>query len=168
MEYLNSKTGDTVHRSAVQDKEVFYTGKTMILETDREGYVTYTNRRFLEASGYAKEELIGLPHCIHMHPDMPEDIFKDACQMTSSGKTWSGYVRNISKDGISYWTEIVIQPKFDNDKNIIGYMATRKKPDKSELLNVIVEYKKLKELNNTGEKSQYCGEVYLGRGSCGF
>lgn len=166
--YTNRNTGNIVQRHAVQDKVFSYTGKTMILETDKEGYITYANRRFVETSGYLKEELIGLPHCIHMHPEMPEDIFRDACQMTSSGKTWSGYVRNISKEGISYWTKTVIQPKFDNDQNIIGYMSTRKEPEESELLNVISEYKKLKEANNTGQKSQYCGEVYLGRGSCSF
>jgi len=103
-----------------------------------------------------------------MHPEMPKNIFQDACQMTSSGKTWNGYIKNIAKDGTSYWTEASIQPKFCEENNIIGFMAIRREPDHTELENVMMEYEKLNSSENRGEKSQYCGEVYMGRGSCNF
>jgi aerotaxis receptor len=168
LEYTNIKTGNIVKREAPKDVSIPYFGKTMILETDTDGYIIYANKRFVETSGYEKEELIGLPHCMHMHPEMPENIFKDACQMTSSGKTWNGYIKNITKEGTAYWTEISIQPKFCEEDKITGFMAIRREPEHSELENVMAEYKKLNSSESSGEKSQYCGEVYMGRGSCNF
>lgn len=168
LEYTNIKTGNVVKREAPKNNTVSYSGKTLIIEIDNEGYVTYANKRFVETSGYEKEELIGLPHCIHMHPGMPEIIFKDACEMTSSGKTWNGYMKNIAKDGTAYWTETSIQPKFCEENNIIGFMAIRRAPEGSALKEVIAEYERLRQDNNSAQKSQYCGEVYMGRGACNF
>ena len=168
VEYLNEKTGSTVSRAQANELTIPYSGKNSILETDIDGIVVYANRRFVEASGYSKEDVIGLPHCIHMHPDMPADIFKDACQMTSSGRTWNGYIRNISKNGASYWTEVSIQPKFSNEDAIIGFMAIRREPDSIELPEVMEEYETLMNSDSGAIKSQYCGEVYMGRGACNF
>ena len=169
VEYENLKTGITVMRKDANSESFSYSGKNLILETDLEGIVTYANRRFVEASGYSKEELIGLPHCVHMHPDMPVQIFKEACKMTSSGKTWNGYARNIAKDGTSYWSELSIQPKLSSDQNeVVGFMAVRREPDSSELPHVMLEYDKLKNSDTGAIKSQYCGEVYMGRGACNF
>lgn len=165
--FINSRSGSTISREDIKDEEFIYEGKALLVETDFEGIITYANRRFIEVSGYSKEEVIGSPHCMHIHPQMPEAIFKDACQMTSAGKTWSGYLRNISKEGIGYWTEAVIQPKFNDEGGIIGYMATRRAPDADKLESVMDEYDRLKE-GNTIERSQYCGEVYLGRDACHF
>jgi len=167
VEYVNSKMGETIVREAANDVVLSYAGKSLILETDINGVVVYANRRFVEMSGYSKEELIGLPHCIHMHPEMPVDIFKDACTITSSGKIWSGYIRNITKNGSSYWTEASIQPKFADDNSIMGFIAVRKEPDTTALPSVMEEYRQLLHSNEKG-RSQYCGEVYMGRGACNF
>lgn len=168
LEYENPKTGTIVKREAPNDETTTYAGKSMIIETDNEGFITYANKRFVETSGYDKEELIGLPHCMHMHPEMPKMIFKDACEMTSQGRTWSGYIKNISKDGTSYWTETSIQPKLCEKNTVIGFMAIRRAPDSVELQNVIEEYEKLKDNTLDVKTSQYCGEVYMGRGACNF
>jgi len=168
VEFTNEKTGMKVSREEANDTSLDYSGKNLLLETDLDGLVTYVNRRFVETSGYSKEELIGSPHCIHMHPDMPASIFREACEMTSSGKTWNGYVCNIAKDGSSYWTEISIQPKFSNDNIIIGFMAIRREPDLSELPKVKEEYEQLRNSDDGRVKSQFCGEVYMGRGACNF
>jgi len=163
LKYTNSVTGATVTRADRTNEVIDYRGKTLILEVDMQGYITYINRRFVEISGYTKEELIGLPHCIHMHPEMPEDIFKDACSLTSEGKTWNGYIKNITKTGATYWTETVIQPKRDEQNNITGFMTIRREPDPEALAYVIREYKGLTQAENKGKKSQYCGEVYMDR-----
>jgi aerotaxis receptor len=169
VEYVNEKTGATVSRAEANDVTIPYKGKNLILETDVDGFITYANRRFVETSGYSKEDLIGLQHCIHMHPEMPQSIFKDACQMTSAGKTWNGYIRNIAKNGSSYWTEVSIQPKFSSENTIIGFMAIRREADAAELSNVMEEYARLLSSGEDTGKSQYCGEVYMGRGgACNF
>ncbi len=166
--FKNCKTGQLVSREDPREEEYVYTEKPLLVETDTEGVITYVNRRFAEASGYTKEELIGSPHCAHMHPNMPVSIFKDACQKTSEGKTWSGYVCNITKNGIGYWTELIIQPKFDESGEIIGYMATRKAADPGQIEAVIEEYEAIKASGDEGLRSQYCGEVFMGRGACQF
>ena len=169
VEYTNTKTGNVIKREAPKEHTISYVGKTLILETDLEGNVTYANRRFVEMSGYAKEEVVGLPHCMHMHPEMPQAIFKDACQMTSAGKTWSGFIKNIAKDGSAYWTETSIQPKFCEEDKIIGFMAIRREPDNKRLEDVKSEYNDLILSGNSNAKSQFCGEVYMGRGAaCNF
>ena len=166
--YINSKTGNEVERQEAQAEEYVYEGKPLILETDEERNVTYANRRFVEASGYTKEEVIGAPHCMHMHPEMPAVLFENACKMNEEGKTWSGLVQNISKDGGSYWTEMLIQPKLNELGRIIGYMATRREMDPSQLDDVKAEYAKLKAEGSATVHSQFCGELYLGEGTCNF
>ena len=166
--YVNSKTGNNVERQVPQDEEYVYTGKPLILETDELRNITYANKRFVEESGYAKEEIIGAPHCMHMHPDMPAVIFENACKMNEEGKTWHGVVHNINKEGVSYWSEMLIQPKINELGKIIGYMATRREMDPDQLDEVKAEYKKLKEEGSNTVQSQFCGELYLGEGTCGF
>jgi len=166
--FTNVKTGMQVDRGATQDEEFIYEGKPLLVETDMEGVITYANRRFVEVSGYTKEELVGSPHCVHMHPNMPESVFRDACQKTSEGKTWSGYICNISKGGIGYWTELTVQPKKDQNNTLVGFMATRRAPNPDELEKVIQEYDDLKASGDANARSQYCGEVFIGRGACQF
>ena len=166
--YVNSKTGNTIERHEPQDEEYVYIGKPLIVETDSERVITYANKRFVEASGYSKEEVIGSPHCMHLHPDMPAGIFKDACNLTDEGKTWSGLVQNMSKEGVSYWTELLIQPKVNEMGKIIGYMATRREMDASKLNEVKKEYEMLREAGEETVRGQFCGEVYLGESACAF
>ena len=166
--FTNVKTNEKITREEVKEEEFIYEGKPLLLETDMDGVITYANRRFIEVSGYTKEQVIGSPHCAHMHPNMPQSIFKDACQKTSEGKTWSGYICNISKDGIGYWTELTIQPKRNNMNELTGFMATRRAPDANELENVMTEYEEINASGNMNITSQYCGEVFIGRGACRF
>ena len=166
--YENSKTGNTIERNAPQKEEYVYEGKPLILETDANRNVTYANKRFVETSGYSKEEVIGAAHCMHMHPNMPAVLFENACKMNDEGKTWHGLVQNISKEGISYWTEMLIQPKINEMGKIIGYMATRREMDALQLPEVKEEYVKLIAEGSQSVHSQFCGELYLGESACSF
>ena len=166
--YVNSNTGKPIERQEPQDEEYVYTGKPLIVETNSERVITYANKRFVETSGYSKEEVIGSPHCMHLHPDMPAGIFKDACELTDEGKTWSGLVQNVSKEGVSYWTELLIQPKVNEMGKIVGYMATRREMDASKLDEVKREYEMLRASGEETVRGQFCGEVYLGDSACAF
>jgi len=94
-------------------------------KTDRKGIITYASQAFCDISGYSREELVGHPHSIIRHPDMPDETFKRMWQMIQSGKVWKGEVKNRRKDGSFYWVTSVISPDFDSDNNIIGYTAVR-------------------------------------------
>ena len=166
--YVNSITGNTIERGDPREEESLYSGKPMIVETDQARNVTYANRRFIEASGYAKEEVIGAPHCMHMHPEMPAAIFEDACKMNDEGKTWNGIIQNINKEGVSYWTDMTIQPKINEMGVITGYLATRREIEGIDLDEVKAEYRKMKEEGSPTVHSQFCGEVYMGEGGCAF
>ena len=71
--------------------------------TDFSGIITYVNDTFAEISGYPAEELIGKPHHLIRHPDMPKSAFLDLWQTIKAGKAWHGYVKNLRKDGGYYW-----------------------------------------------------------------
>ena len=100
--------------------------RPIVSKTDLKGIITYANTPFCKLSGYSKEELIGKPHSIVRHPDMPKAAFKDMWDTIQQGKRWRGFVKNLRKDGKYYWVEAVIQPIFDEDENIIGYISARK------------------------------------------
>jgi len=115
------------------DEEVEYDGRAMITETDTAGIVTFANRKFIEMTGYTKEELIGSPHNINRHPDMPSIAFKDMWKLLKNGKYWQGIVKNLRKDGRHYWVDVWIQAKYDDNDKLIGYIAGRRVPQKGDI-----------------------------------
>lgn len=95
-------------------------------ETDFNGVITFANRRFCEISGYSAYELVGKPHNIIRHPDMPKTPFTQVWKTIQAGTIWHGLVKNLQKDGKFYWVDTKISPIYDNNGNVKGYMATRK------------------------------------------
>jgi aerotaxis receptor len=128
------------------DEEIFFNGRSLITETDTRGIITFVNRKFVEMTGYSKEEAIGEPHNILRHPDMPKVGFKQMWDTVKSGKIWEGYVKNLRKDGRYYWVIVHIVPKIDDAGNITGYIASRKMPDPQKLRKIELEYKILLDL----------------------
>ena len=122
----NAVTGEKILKSLPVDEEVFFGGGVMITETDTNGIITYANRRFREVTGFSKQELIGAPHSISRHPDMPKGAFRGIWKTIVDKKIWNGYIKNIRRDGRFYWVDVFIQPKVDANDNIIGYAATRR------------------------------------------
>jgi two-component system chemotaxis sensor kinase CheA len=93
--------------------------------TDLKGIITYASEAYQTISGYKKEELIGKPHNIVRHPDMPKEAFKDMWATIKDEKLWQGEVKNKKKDGSSYWVKAFIAPYYDGDGKHIGYSAIR-------------------------------------------
>lgn len=131
-------------RPKVLDEEVLFDGRSLISETDTKGIITFVNRKFVEMTGYSKEEALGQPHNILRHPDMPKAAFKEMWKVIQSGKTWEGYVKNLRKDGKYYWVIVTIIPKYDTDHNIIGYTASRKMIDQTKRKQTEVLYKEMR------------------------
>ncbi|WP_457596637.1 PAS domain-containing protein [Hydrogenimonas sp.] len=98
--------------------------EVIISRTDLKGVITYVNETFANISGYAPEELIGKPHNILRHPDMPRSAFKDMWETIQAGKTWEGYVKNMRKDRGYYWVYAVISGVYKEGK-LVEYKSIR-------------------------------------------
>lgn len=132
-----------IKRPQPVDEEVLFDGRSLISETDLRGVITFVNRKFVEMTGYSKEEAVGQPHSMLRHPDMPKAAFGQMWKIIKEGKTWEGYVKNLRKDGKYYWVVVTIVPKKDDEGNIIGYIASRKMPDRDKMPAIIAQYKEM-------------------------
>jgi len=93
--------------------------------TDNKGIFTHVTNAFCKVSGYEKKELIGQSQNLLRHPNMDSFIYKVLCETIESGKTWHGEIKDLKKNGDFFWSDIKIEPIFDNDQNIIGYDSLR-------------------------------------------
>ncbi|HMS05175.1 MAG TPA: PAS domain-containing protein [Burkholderiaceae bacterium] len=124
----------------VIDREVpFPEGRLIISRVDLGGVITHANDAFVEMSGYARDELIGQPHCILRHPGMPRAAFKDLWDTISSGKKWHGYVKNLRKDGAHYWVYATAVPNVRGG-SIVGYTSVRRKPSRKKIAELSAVY----------------------------
>jgi PAS domain S-box-containing protein len=140
----NIITGKTITKPDPINEEVLFDGGVMITETDTAGVITYANRKFREMTGYSKEQLIGSPHSINRHPDMPKAAFAGMWETIKGGNYWEGFVKNMTNEGKYYLVVVWIKPKFDGAGNIVGYIAGRKIPDKDSMKAALELYKKMK------------------------
>ncbi len=109
----------------VTDVEYPITDETLIVsKTDTKGRLTYFNDQFVEASGFTEAELMGQPHNIIRHPDMPPEAFADLWATIKAGKPWAGAVKNRRKNGDFYWVLASATPIWENGQ-VTGYMSIR-------------------------------------------
>ena len=101
----------------------------LISATDTRGKITFANNCFYEVAEYQQGELVGVPHNIIRHPDMPKTAFADLWEVIKAGKLWQGYVANQSKNGRLYWVKANVFPCFENGE-IVGYISIRTRPDR--------------------------------------
>lgn len=99
----------------------------LISTTDIRGIITYANTRFIEVSGYSEQELLGKPHNIVRHSDMPSAAFKEMWSKLKAGQSWRGMVKNRCKNGDYYWVDAFVSPLFENNQ-IVGYQSVRIQP----------------------------------------
>jgi diguanylate cyclase (GGDEF)-like protein/PAS domain S-box-containing protein len=97
----------------------------IVSKTNPKGVITYVNDKFCEISGYTRDELIGKPHNIIRHPDMPREAFKDLWDTIKAKKSWSGVVTNMKKDGGQYIVDTTVIPILDVDGDVVEYIAIR-------------------------------------------
>jgi aerotaxis receptor len=102
----------------------FPRGETLVSTTDLKGRILYCNPSFVTVSGFTREELLGQPHNLIRHPDMPEEAFRDMWATIGSGQPWSAAVKNRRKDGSHYWVMANVTPLMDNGQPV-GYMSVR-------------------------------------------
>lgn len=126
-----------------KDEEYIITDGVIVSQTDINGVITYANRLFCEVSGYGVDELIGQPHNIVRHPDMPAAIFAKMWETIRGGQAWNGLVKNLRKDGRFYWVETEILPIQDENFTVTGYIAARKIASRKDIQESKEIYKKM-------------------------
>jgi PAS domain S-box-containing protein len=126
---------------------------TIVSKTDTKGIITFINDKFCTISGYSKEELIGKNHNMVRHPDMPSEVFKNMWQTIKSKKPWSGVVKNLKKDGTSYYVQSTINPIVDYDGSIVEYIGIR--TDITELEEIKLELKESLNISNKNFSQAY-------------
>lgn len=114
----------------------------LISSTDLRGVITFANDAFCKVAGYKKEDLVGKPHNIIRHPDMPKIAFEDLWGVIRGGKLWQGIVCNKNARGENYWVVATVFPCYENDK-IVGYLSVRGKPSGSTIAAAKEAYRKL-------------------------
>jgi len=120
------------------NQEISFPDKQFIVsKTDKSGKITYGNALFIKMSGYTEEELLGAPHNILRHPEMPKIVFKLLWDYVKSGNEIFAYVKNRTKNGDYYWVYAHVTPSFDDNGHTIGYHSARRKPS-AKALNMIV------------------------------
>lgn len=112
----------------------------IISETDAKGVITFANDDFIRYSGYNWDELLGKPHNILRHQDMPKAAFADLWKTIKEGKTWNGFVKNKTKHGDFYWVYATVSPiTFENGET--RYLSLRRKPTRREINKYDALYK---------------------------
>lgn len=111
-----------------QHERVLGEDEFIVSKTDPKGVITYGNRVFIEISGYSEEELLGSPHNILRHPDMPRAVFKLLWDTIQARREVNAYVKNLAKDGSFYWVFANITPSYDSHGNLTGFCSVRRKP----------------------------------------
>ncbi|MFQ5519691.1 MAG: PAS domain-containing protein [Mariprofundus sp.] len=118
----------------VSNHEVNYSERDLLVsKTDTKGKITYCNAAFLRIAGFEESEMLGKPHNIVRHPDMPAAAFQDLWDTVRAGREWNGFVKNRCKNGDHYWVDATVTPSFDNQHNIIGYMSVRRLPSRQQV-----------------------------------
>ncbi|MCC6535372.1 MAG: PAS domain-containing protein, partial [Burkholderiales bacterium] len=127
-----------------QQEWVLRDGTTIVSKTDLKGRISYVNDDFIEASGYTEAELMGEPHNLVRHPDMPEEAFSDLWVTLKQGKPWTGLVKNRRKNGDYYWVMANATPMLEGG-SVVGYMSVRSKPERAQVEAAEAAYRLFKQ-----------------------
>ena len=120
----------------------------IVSKTDLKGHLTYVNDVFLRVSRYSAKDIIGQPHSIIRHPDMPRSIFKLLWDTIAAKGEIFAYVVNLASNGDHYWVLAHVTPSFDMQGNVVGYHSNRRKPDPDKIEKVVALYDDLRAREN--------------------
>jgi len=142
-------------RPTPKDNEI-----NIVSKTDPKGIIEYGNDYFVEISGYSEAELIGKPHSLIRHPDMPKVVFKMMWDRINKAQNIMAVVKNLAKDGRYYWVVTEFEPKIDPiTNNIISHTAFRKAAPEKAVQVIEPIYQKLLEIEK--ESGMEGSEKYL-------
>ncbi len=129
-----------VNQPVTNTEQSLFDGESIVSQTDIKGKITYVNPAFIRISGFSEEELMGAPHNIVRHPDMPPEAFSDMWQDLKQGVPWTGLVKNRCKNGDFYWVRANVTPIKDRG-TVTGYLSVRIKPERKEIEQAAAAYR---------------------------
>jgi PAS domain S-box-containing protein len=112
-------------------EKMFSANDIIVSKTDLKGVITYANETFLNIAGYTENEILGQPHSIIRHPDMPHCLFDLLWSTIKQGEEIFAYVKNMCKNGDHYWVFAHVTPTFNDSQQICGYHSNRRVPDRN-------------------------------------
>ncbi|MCB1906376.1 MAG: PAS domain-containing protein [Rhodocyclaceae bacterium] len=151
-----------INMPVTQNEVQLHEHHTIVSKTDLKGQITYINRDFVEISGFEEDELIGRPHNIVRHPDMPSEAFADLWRNLKAGRPWNGLVKNRCKNGDFYWVEANAAPLWENGQ-LVGYVSVRTKAQPEQIRAAAEAYRQFREGKAKGLTIEN-GQVVRARG----
>jgi PAS domain S-box-containing protein len=121
----------------------------IVSKTDTKGRITYCNQIFMDMAEYTEEELLGKPHNIIRHPDMPKAVFKFLWDTIPTKQEVFAYVINKTKNGNDYWVYANITASEDTNGRVIAYYSVRRKPNPDALAIIKPLYAKMLQVEKT-------------------
>ena len=137
------------NQPVTQQEYILRDNQSPISRTDPRGNITFVNADFCEASGFTEEELLGQPHNLVRHPDMPTEAYADLWKYLQAGRSWTGMVKNRRKNGDYYWVLANASPMWENG-NMIGFASVRMKPPREAIAPTDVIYRRFREGKASG------------------
>lgn len=151
-------------RPTPSGREVFFdTEDVIVSKTDLTGKITYANNVFLDIAGYEEHEVLGQPHSMIRHPDMPRSVFKFMWDTLAAEKEIFAYVVNMGKNGDHYWVLAHVTPTFGAGGRPIGYHSNRRVPDPGAVASIKQIYAALlaEERKHTDKRDQVAAGTAL-------
>ena len=111
-------------------ERTFGENEIIVSKTDLTGKITYANDVFIRVSGYEEDELLGAPHSLIRHPDMPRAVFKLLWDTLGKGHEIFAYVNNMARNGDNYWVLAHVTPSYDRTGRVVGYHSNRRVPER--------------------------------------
>ena len=139
-----------VNLPVTQNNHDFSAGELLVSTTNTKGEITHCNAAFARVSGYSYDELMGQPHNLVRHPDMPEAAFKDMWRTIAHGFPWTGLVKNRRKNGDHYWVRANVTPIMENGKPR-GYMSVRSRPEAAAVRDAEALYARMRAEEAAGQ-----------------
>jgi aerotaxis receptor len=133
-----------LNQPVTQHEHVLQPGQNLVSVTDPKGRIVYCNAAFIAASGFSQDELLGQPHNLVRHPDMPAEAFRDMWATLQAGQPWQALVKNRRKDGDFYWVVANATPVRRNGREV-GYLSVRTAPTREQVQQAEALYARMRQ-----------------------
>ena len=133
------------NRPVTQHEQHYPAEQALISTTDLQSHITDANENFCAIAGFSREELVGQPHNLVRHPDMPAAAFADMWQTLKAGRSWMGLVKNRCKNGDHYWVSAFVTPIRDGSGKVVEYQSVRTRADEASKQRAQQSYDRLRE-----------------------